>query len=374
MLTITVSKSDLLSRLQSVSKIISPKPVLPVMSCFLFEVEGRTLTITAADTTGRIKTTIDGINADGDISVCYNAQILINALKTLAEQPVTFCIDIENLKTSIKYQGGKFEMMGMNISGFLEEKKIKDAICMDIPASILLDGINKTLFCAANDELRPVMNSVYINTENDTISFAASDGHKLAMRESKQSALFERMSFVLPSKMAGILKSLVSYSDDQLELSAGLNNIRLTCGLYEITAQLLEGIYPNYRSVIPVNNNKTLVISTDTLKNALARILVFTSQVSHLIKFSMDAPILSITGQDIDYSTSADEKINCEYNGGRMEIGFNGNFLHQIISAIDSPDITMTFSEPNRAVLITPSDNDESDKLTYLIMPLTINN
>ncbi len=374
MLTITVSKSDLLSRLQAVSRIISTKPVLPVMSCVLFEVEGSTLTITAADTIGRIKTAIDGINTDGDISVCYNAQILINALKTLPEQPVIFCIDTENLNTSIKYQGGKFEMVGMNTFGFLEEKSIKDAICMDIPASTLLDGINKTLFCAANDEFRPVMNGVYVNTENDTINFAASDGHKLAMLESKPGALFGRMSFVLPSKMAGILKSLVSYSDDQLELSAGLNNIRLVSGMYDITAQLLEGSYPNYRSVIPLNNDKTLTISTDALKNALARILVFTSHVSYLVKFSLDTNILSITGQNIDYSTSADEKINCEYTGRRMEIGFNGDFLHQIISAIYSPDITMTFSEPNRAALITPSDNDESNKLTYLIMPLTVNN
>ena len=369
-----LSKSDLLSRLQVVNKIILSRPTLPILSNILFEVEGNKLHLSASDLSGQIKTTIDNVQSDASILFSLESKLLIEAIKTLPEQPLIFEVNEQNSNTVIKYHGGKFEMVAQAADDSLKIKDVADPVEVEIPLDIFLNGITKTIGCSADDELRPIMNSVFIDAGKGFINHVASDGKTLALIEHKDDSLTETISFALPKKIASILRSILPSSDTKnIKIFIGTNRVRFEHESYCIVAQLIEGRFPNYRSVIPSNNDKSVNVSTATLKSALNRVLVFSSQTSRLVTFNLSFDSLVVAGQDIDYSTCADEEIQCEYSGAPFKIGFNGTMLSDLLSSISCSDITITFSEPTKSALIYPTDNNDTDRMTCLIMPLAIN-
>lgn len=372
MTTITFSKSELLSRLQSVSKIISPKNTLPIMDNILLDIREGKVKISATDHSGRINTSIEGILIDNDVSICVEPKLLIEALKTLPEQPITISID-EKLAVTVKYKGGKFELAGLSPQEFPKEKDITNATKITIPSKVLLNGIEKTIFCASTDDLRPIMTSVYLDIVEGQISFVASDGHKLALLELRDESMTEKMSFALPLKITTILKGLIKPSDDLINIFVNNNSVRLEYGSESIIATLQEGNYPNYRSVLPQNNDKILSIGKADLNGAIKRVSVFANQASSLVKLELSKDLIKLSAQDIDFSTAADETVACGYAGTAMAIGFKGHLLTELISAIPSSDLQMSFFDPSRATLITPVEDKLEDKLTYLLMPMMLN-
>lgn len=369
--TISISKSELLNRLVSVSKIISPKNTLPIMDNILLDIQDGTIRISAADHQGRINTSIDGILTDNNISVCIEPKLLIEALKTLPEQPITITID-DKLGVTIKYKGGKFELVGLSHKEFPKEKDVTNATTISLPSKVLLNGIEKTIFCAAIDELRPIMTSVYLDITEGQISFVASDGHKLALLELRDESMTEEISFALPLKIATILKGLIKPSDELINIFINSNSVRFEYGSESIVATLQEGRYPNYRSVLPQGNDKILSIGAADLKGALKRVSVFANQASSLVKLELSTDLIKLSAQDIDFSTAADETVACEYSNNPIAIGFKGYLLTELISAIPTSNLQMSFSDPSRATLITPVDEESGDRLTYLLMPMML--
>lgn len=371
--TINISKSELLSRLVSVSKIISSKPATPIMENILLDIQDGRVKISAADYLGRMNTSIEGILTDNNISYCIEPKLIIEALKTLPEQPITITIG-EGYGIVVKYKGGKFEMTGKPADEFPKDKDTSKAIKLSIPAKVLLSGIEKTCFCSANDELRPVMNGVYFDISAGLINFVASDGHKLALAEYTDESINETINFILPQKIATILKNAISPSDELVDIFIDNRFVRFEYNSESIEATLIEGKYPNYRSVIPPNNDKFLSIGVPELKGALKRVSVFSNQASSLVKLEVTTDQIKLSAQDIDFSTAAEEIVACEYNNDPLAIGFKGHFLSELIAAIPTSDLQMSFSDPSRASLITPVDDKSTDKLTYLLMPMMLNN
>lgn len=367
----SISKTELLNRLQTVSKIIPRKCTLPIMENVLLDIQDGIIKISAADPQGRINTSIDGILTDNNICICVDAKLLIAALSELPEQPLTIMID-DKLNITVKYKGGKFELAGISSKDFPKEKDVTDAAKVSITSKVLLNGIEKTVFCAATDELRPIMTSVYLDITEGQLNFVASDGHKLALLELRDESMTETISIAIPLKIATILKSSIKPSDEQVNIFIWGNSARFECGSDSIVATLLEGKYPNYRSVIPQNNDKILTIGASELKGALKRVSVFANQSSNLVKLELSEQQIKLSAQDIDYSVAADETLACEYSNKQIAIGFKGYFLTELISAIPTSELRMSFSDPSRATLITPVDEKTEDKLTYLLMPMML--
>lgn len=370
--TITISKSELSSRLISVSKIISSKPSVPIMENILLDIQDGTIKISAADYLGRMNTSIEGILTDNNISFCIEPKLIIEALKTLPEQPLTITID-DKLSVTIKYKGGKFELVGLSHKEFPKEKDVTNATTISLPSKVLLNGIEKTIFCSSTDDLRPIMTSVYLDIVEGQISFVASDGHKLALLELRDESMTEQISFALPLKIATILKGLIKPTDELINIFVNNNSVRLEYGSESIIATLQEGNYPNYRSVIPQNNDKVLSIGKTELNGAIKRVSVFANQASSLVKLEVTTDQIKLSAQDIDFSTAADETVACGYTGTSMAIGFKGHLLTELISAIPTSNLQMSFSDPSRATLITPVDDKSEDRLTYLLMPMALN-
>ncbi len=369
-----VSCTALLSRLQSISKVIASKNSLPILDSFLFNLEGNLLTITASDAETRLVTTVEVMNAQGSGLFAVSAKILLDPLKELPEQPLTFAIDDNNLEIFIHFQNGKYNFIGQKGDTYPQQKPLNDnAVTTRVDPQMLLNGISRSLFATADDELRPVMNGIYFDFHTDDLTFVASDGHKLVRLRNLSVKSEERASFILPKKPANLLKGLLAKEEDVLTLKFDDNNAYIKCSNFEMVCRLIEGRYPNYNSVIPQENPFKVTIERTAFLNALKRVSVFSNPASSLVKLQLKENEMQISAQDIDFSTSAEERILCNFGGTELNIGFKATYLIEILNNINSDEVVLELADPSRAGLIVPAENEENEDLLMLLMPMMLN-
>ena len=369
-----VSSTALLSHLQSIGKVIASKNTLPILDNFLFQLEENTLTVTASDAETRLVTSLEVMNAEGSGLFCVSAKMLLDPLKELPEQPLTFDVNDANLEVFIHFQNGKYNFIGQKGDTYPQQKPLSEqAVEVVMDAQLLLNGISRSLFATADDELRPVMNGVYFDFHTDDLTFVASDGHKLVRLRNLSVQSEERASFILPKKPATLLKNLLAKEEGLIRLQFDDNNAYVRCTNCEMVCRLIEGRYPNYNSVIPKENPFQVTIDRMFLLNALKRVSVFSNQSSSLIKLHLEDNLLTVSAQDIDFSTSAEERIPCEYNGDELSIGFKATYLIDILGNLSSTDVILQLADPSRAGLIFPSENEENEDFLMLLMPMMLN-
>ena len=370
-----VSSTELLSHLSAISKVISSKSTMPILDNFLFQLSETELTITASDLESTLITSLELDNIEGEGAVAVPAKLITDTLKEFPEQPLTFQIDGESYLVEIYSDNGKFSIMGQNAEDFPEQPKLDEegASSIDVSHVVLQKGIEKTLFATADDELRPVMNGVYVELTPDFMSFVASDAHKLVRyRRLDAKAEFES-SFILPKKPASLLKNLLPKEEFDVKLEFDDKNAFFTLSNYKLICRLVEGNYPTYNSVIPTNNPNKMIIDRLNFFNTVKRVSVFSNQASNLVKLNITDNQLVVSAQDIDFSISAVERINCEYEGEEIEIGFKSTFLQEILTNISTGDVKVEMSDPTRAGLLLPAENEEDEDMLMLLMPMMIN-
>lgn len=371
-----VSSTELLGHLQSISRVISSKNTLPILDNFLFSLEGNDLEITASDLETTLITTIHLENASQSGMIAIPARILTDTLKEFPEQPLTFEINTDNQNVVIHSENGQFTVMGQSGEEFPQIAKIKEdqKVSMEIDSSLLLSGISKTIFATADDELRPVMNGIFLEISEENLSFVASDAHKLVRYKRSDGKADVSSSFILPKKPASLLKNILPRQDNLVKIEFDDKNASFTLTDYTLVCRLVEGNYPSYNSVIPAENPNRLTIDRVELYNTLKRVSVFSNQASNLVKLELKGNQITISAQDIDFSISAYERLNCQYEGDEMEIGFKSTFLIEILSNISSTDVFLELSDPTRAGLILPAESeDENEDVLMLLMPMMIN-
>ncbi|AHW58907.1 DNA polymerase-3 subunit beta [Draconibacterium orientale] len=370
-----VSSTELLSHLSAISKVISSKSTMPILDNFLFQLSETELTITASDLETTLITSLELDNIEGEGAVAVPAKLITDTLKEFPEQPLTFQIDGDSYLVEIYSDNGKFSIMGQNAEDFPEQPQLDEegASSIDVSHVVLQKGIEKTLFATADDELRPVMNGIYVELTPDFMSFVASDAHKLVRyRRLDAKAEFES-SFILPKKPASLLKNLLPKEEFDVKLEFDDKNAFFTLSNYKLICRLVEGNYPSYNSVIPTNNPNKMMIDRLNFFNTVKRVSVFSNQASNLVKLNISDNQLVVSAQDIDFSISAVERINCEYEGEEIEIGFKSTFLQEILTNISTSDVKVEMSDPTRAGLLLPAENDEDEDMLMLLMPMMIN-
>lgn len=369
-----VSSTALLSHLQSISKVINSKNTLPILDCFLLELSESKLTLTAADTETRLVTSLDVNEVQGTGKLAVNARNLLDPLKELPDQPLTFEINDENLEIFIYFHNGKYNFVGQSGEEYPQPKDLNEnAVSLAIAPQLLNTAINRTLFASADDELRPVMNGIYFDITTEDVTFVASDGHKLVRSKTLAVKGSERASFILPKKPANLLKGLLPKESEDVVIKFDENNAYITLSSYTMTCRFIEGRYPNYNSVIPQNNPNKVVIDRLSFLNALKRVSVFSNPASSLVRLQLSDNRVLVSAQDIDFSTAAEETLTCQYEGTAMNIGFKSNFLIEILNNIPATEISLELSDPSRAGLIFPIDKDEEEDLLMLLMPMMLN-
>lgn len=367
-----VSSTALSSHLQAISRVINSKNSLPILDCFLFSVEDHTLTITVSDSETTMVTTIEVNDADTNGKTAISAKTLLDALKELPEQPLTFVVEGQNI--TIEYMNGKYALMGQNPDEFPQANAVSDnAVNVELNAEVLLVGINRALFATADDELRPVMNGIYFDITTEDITFVASDGHKLVRNKTLEAHGNERAAFILPKKPANLVKNLLAKNDSVVSIAFDERNATFQMGDYTMVCRLIEGRYPNYNSVIPQGNPHKATLDRQLFIGALKRVSIFSSQASSLIKLRLNNNQIIISAQDIDFSTSAEETFTCQYAGAPMSIGFKSSFLIDILGNISSQEVILELADPSRAGVLVPVEQEEKTDLLMLLMPMMLN-
>ena len=369
-----VSSTALSSHLQAISRVINSKNALPILDCFLFELEDGTLSVTVSDSETTMVTTVEVNESDTNGRFAVVAKTLLDALKEIPEQPLTFEINPDNYEITVQYQNGKYSLMGQNADEFPQSATLGDnAVRVEMEASVLLGGINRSVFATADDELRPVMNGIYFDISTEDITLVASDGHKLVRCKTYAARGAEKAAFILPKKPANLLKNLLPKEQGDVQIGFDDRNAMFTLENYQMICRLIEGRYPNYNSVIPQNNPHRAIIDRALFISALRRVSVFSSQSSSLIKLSLSENQMKISAQDIDFSTSAEETIACQYGGNPMSIGFKSSFLIDILNNISAQNIIIELADPSRAGVIVPEEQEEDEDLLMLLMPMMLN-
>jgi DNA polymerase-3 subunit beta len=371
-----VSSTELLSHLQAISRVISSKNTLPILDNFLFELKNDELVATASDLESTLITTIPLETSVGEGVIAFPAKILTDTLKEFPEQPLTFDIDSTSLAVKITSENGVFSIVGQNGEDFpkLPEKEENSLVNITVESDVLLTGVNKTLFATADDELRPVMNGIFVELGNNDLTFVASDAHKLVRYKRLDGRSDVESSFILPKKPASLLRNILPKEENPVKVEFDDKNAFFTLSNYKLICRLVEGNYPSYNSVIPKNNPNVLTIDRVELYNTLKRVSVFSNPASNLIKFELKANELVVSAQDIDFSISARERLLCQYEGQELEIGFKSVFLLEILSNISSANVMVELSDPTRAGIFLPYDNENADEdVLMLLMPMMIN-
>lgn len=371
-----VSSTELLSHLASISKVINSKNTLPILDNYLFLLEDNRLTVTASDLESTLITSLELENTNGNGTIAVPAKLMNETLKEFPEQPLTFQIDPETFAIDIFSQNGKFSIVGQNGEDFPQQPLLNEGVASSINVnhSVLLSGINKTLFATADDELRPVMNGIFIELTTEDMKFVASDAHKLVRYKRFDAKAEKNASFILPKKPAALLKSLLPKEDFDVKLEFDDKNAFFTLSNYKLICRLVEGNYPSYNSVIPQNNPNKLIIDRVEFYNTVRRVSVFSNQASNLVRLKLTENQLVVSAQDIDFAISAVERLGCQYEGEDMEIGFKSTFLQEILSNLSATEVKVELSDPTRAGLLLPAENEnEEENVLMLLMPMMIN-
>jgi DNA polymerase-3 subunit beta len=371
-----VSSMELLGHIQAISRVISTKNTLPILDNFLFSMEDGLLEITASDLESTLVTQIQLENADGSGMIAVPARILTDTLKEFPDIPLTFEINTDNLMIVIQSENGKFTLMGQNGAEFPQMPVIKEdqKQQVELDHDVLLAGINKSLFATADDELRPVMNGIFLELSPDDITFVASDAHKLVRYKRTDASADSASSFILPKKPASLLKNILPKEESNVMLEFDDRNASFTLSSYRLVCRLVEGNYPSYNSVIPTDNPYKMSIDRLALYNTLRRVSVFSNQASNLVKLSLTGNQLNVSAQDIDFSISANERLACQYEGEDMEIGFKSTFLIEILANLSSAEVVLEMSDPTRAGILVPGEaENENEDTLMLLMPMMIN-
>jgi DNA polymerase-3 subunit beta len=369
-----VSSSGLLRQLQAISGVLNTNNPLPILDNFLFVIEKGSLTVSASDLETTMSTRLQ-VEAKASGKIAVPAKILLETLKTFPEQPLTFSIDEKTFQVEISSDYGKYKLTGFDGEEFPKLPVLEGTTSLELPSNVMLQTINKTLFATGNDELRPVMSGVFFQLGKDNLTFVATDAHKLVRYKRNDVKAKTESTIILPKKPLTLLKNVLTGTDEMLKLNYNDNNAFFEIGPISLICRLIDGRYPNYEAVIPLENPNKLTIDRAALLNSVRRVSIFSNKTTHQVRLKINGSELHISAEDLDFSNEANERLSCQYTGEDMEIGFNARFLAEMLSNLDSDQINIEMSAPNRAGILTPAEvKNASEEILMLVMPVMLNN
>ncbi|MEL6862786.1 MAG: DNA polymerase III subunit beta [Bacteroidota bacterium] len=368
----SVSSSDLLKQLQIAGGAIGSNPVLPILEDFLFTIDNNKLSIAATDLETSITTRID-VNADANGSVAIPAKILLDTLKELPQQPITFNVNEDNFGIEITSAYGKYRLAGENGQDFPRIPEPDTVDTIKLPSATLTNAINKTLFATSNDELRPSMTGVFFQVDFNKLTFVATDAHKLVKYTYNTVEGQVSTSFIVPKKALNLLKNALPAGDD-VTLSFNKANAFFSFGEINLVCRLIDARYPDYNSVIPVDNPHLLTLGRTDFQHSLKRIAIYANKTTNQVILNINAGSLTVSAQDLDFSNEATEQLACTFEGEPLTIGFNAKFLIEMLNVLESDEIKMQLSTPTRAGILLPTEETEGEEILMLVMPVMLSN
>ncbi|MEM8764671.1 MAG: DNA polymerase III subunit beta [Bacteroidota bacterium] len=367
-----VSSTYLLKNLQVLGGVINNSNTLPILDNFLFDLKQNQLTVSASDLETTMSSVLE-VDSDAEGTIAVPARLLLDTLKTFAEQPLTFIVE-DNNTVEISSNHGKYALAYADGAEFPKAVEVSNPSSTTLMGDILATAINKTIFAAGNDDLRPVMSGVFFQFSTEQLTFVATDAHKLVKYQRTDVKASELAEFIMPKKPLNLLKGILSGSESEVVIEYNESNAKFIFDNTELICRLIDGKYPNYEAVIPKENPNVLTIARNQILGSVRRVSIYSNKTTHQIRLKIAGAELNISAEDVDYSNKAEERLSCSYQGDDMQIGFNSRFLIEMLGNLSSDEISLEMSLPNRAGILTPSDGlDEGEQITMLVMPVMLN-
>lgn len=371
-----ISSTLLSQNLQAISRVISNKNTLPILDYFLFEITGNTLKITASDLETTLQTCLNIENLDKDGSVAIPAKRIADSIREFSEQPLTIDIDKSSWECTISWRSGKLSIPGISSIGYPEGLVLgEEFTSVELTSEVLGDGINNTIFATSTDPMRPVINGIFIDLNEENITFVATDAFRVVKLENSSVKSTNKASFILPQKPAHLLKGILPKDGDAvIKLEFDAKNAIFTLSNHKLVCRLIEGNFPNYNAVIPKTNDKVAVINRDELIGSIKRVSVCSNQASGLIQFTLTENNMNLTAQDVDFATSAEDNVACNYMGDKLEIGFKSGLLKDLLEVIGTPEVKIELADQTKPGLFLPVEEDATEQsILMLLMPMSVN-
>jgi DNA polymerase-3 subunit beta len=360
-------------QLQAVSKVINSKNTISILDNFLFVVEGDRLSITGSDQENVLTAYMQISESECDGRIAVNARRLLDITKEIDNQPLTFYINDQTKEIDIRFLNGHFNFMGVDAADYPKYRELsEDKIEVFVPTGVVVKGISNTIYAVSPEATRPIMTGICWDIHPNDITFVSSDTHKLVKYVNSERALGVNSRFILPAKSANIIRSLIKKDDVDVKLSYDTKGGTFEFGDYLLSTLFINGNYPDYNRVIPQDNPFVLTVDRVSLINALRRVTLFASKSSNLVVLNIDSNEMVISAQDLDYSTAAEERVACSYEGNTMTIGFNGVFMVEILNNLNDESVVIRLSDPARPGLYSPLTQGEGENTVTIQMPMQV--
>ncbi|HRJ29693.1 MAG TPA: DNA polymerase III subunit beta [Cyclobacteriaceae bacterium] len=367
-----VNSAYLLKQLSNINGVITTNPVVPILENFLFELEKGGLTVTASDLQTSMITELQ-VESKEKGNIAVPARILLETLKNLPEQPVTFSIDESTYSVEIISDNGRYKLSGENATDFPKVPSVSNDFSAEISSDVLARAVNNTIFATSNDELRPAMTGVYVNLGEKNATFVATDGHRLVRYRRTDIKSDNGNAIIIPRKALNLLKATLPGENTPVSIDFNLSNAFFKFGNIRMICRLIDERFPDYENVIPTQNPIKMTIGRSEILSALKRISIYANKTTHQVRLKITGSELQISAEDLDFSNEANERLSCEHEGEDIEIGFNAKFLIEMLTNLDANQIKLNMSAPNKAGVIFPSDQDKNEDILMLVMPVMLN-
>jgi DNA polymerase-3 subunit beta len=305
--------------------------------------------------------------------IAVPAKLLLDILKSLPDQPLTFDVDGKTFGIEITSDNGKYKLTGQNGDEFPKAPAMGASKALLIGADVLNRAISKTIFAAGNDDMRPIMSGVFFEIEPESVRFVATDAHKL-VRMTRSDIGGESAAFIVPRKPLNLLKGALSSLKSEVNMQYTENNAMFTFENVTLMCRLIEGKYPNYEAVIPKENPFKLTIDRLDFLNSIKRVSIFANRSTNQVRLKLTGSEIQLSAEDLDFANEAHEQLACTFVGDNMEIGFNSRFLQDMLNNLDANNVHVEMSAPNRAGIITEVEKSfENEDILMLVMPVMLN-
>ncbi len=371
-----VSSKSLYGFTSAVSKVIGSKNAMSVLDNFLFELSGNTLIITASDVENVLTAKMEVMDAEGEGKFCLNARRIVELLKEMPDQGITFNINDNNLSVDITYASGNSTLIALNGNEYPTNELSQESgdggtLEFTCPTEQIMKGLENTLFAVGTDEIRPQMMGILWDIKQDGIVFVATDTRKLVKYTNRLSAPGQAGSFILPVKPANVLKSVFG-KEETIKVTVTPKSATFESTNFSFNCRLIKGTYPDYNRVIPTSNPNEITVDRLSFLNACRRMAVFVDPSHGLVKFKISEDRMEMKVVDNNYCTSGHEDLPCNYSGHGIIIGFCVQFLIEIANTISTDDLVIKLSDPSRPGMFLPADQTETSELVIILMPMTV--
>lgn len=371
----SIQRETLLTPLQLISGAVEKKQTLPILSNVLLSLEDQMLCLTATDLEveliGRVNL-IEPVTQSGRITV--PARKLADICKTLPEdQLVNIVLDKDRLL--LKSGRSRFVLATLSADDFPAVEEEPAAHNFTISEHTLRYLIEKTHFSMAQQDVRYYLNGILFHVNNHLIEMVATDGHRLAQGVIRATSIGidKDIQVIIPRKAIMELMRLLTNSDNEVTVHIGEHHIRVMSPAFTFTSKLIEGRFPDYNRVIPKSPAHTVLVNRHSLKQALTRVAILSHDKYRGVRLVFEDNILKIFAHNSEKETAEDE-LTIDFSHAAQEVGFNVNYIQDVLAAIDTETVRLSFTDGNNSVLIEASaeGEDRTADTVYVIMPMRL--